>query len=719
MFNEHFLYYGDRIINFRPFFFSALSFCLGIFCCLWFGLKSLYFVVVFACAIPALLLLFRKKRRNIAGVLLFAFAMSAFFVFGSLSFSVRISDFESQPAANGSYLVTGTVRETAVSKNTVCYTLDSLLLFSEETQESIETDYRIRIYVYENEPSFASGDVLTFFADLTTCDAWSYGRINASSILDRVRYRAFVAAEDLEKVAEDGTNVFERVNSYVREVLNFSMDSQNASLAYAMLTGNSGLMDEDVLQNFRFGGVAHIFAVSGLHIGLVYALFSFFLKKLCVRICIRIPLIAAALVFFCGVCGFSPSSVRALIMCLVLMITDAAGTGLDRLSSVSLAALVVLMLNPVYLFSVGFQLSFAAVAGIIVLGGHLSRILSKIPHFPKKFASSLGTAVSAQVGTFPVLIDSFGYVSAFSLFLNLLFIPVISIVFMLLFAGTLLACVFPFASTWLLFIPKYFLSAAVFPILALDFKTGLICGFSFGGCAAIWYFLVWFVSDKINLKVWVKVSGCVILCTLFVFSMLAHNLAWGSEVLCTVYGYYESGFVLIRRNEGTIFISSGVPDSAHLEQVLLKEGIFHIDAFLPVGGAQTASSALPMLLEFCSVDAMYVSAQWEFANSFRTVPVIEKNGVFEVCGVYADFVGEDAVYLYEEKTSIVVANDVPEKGRYPDCDILIARSQEIAPFCVSSEQVFLERAEGKLCVSIYGDLQICRKNDIISIKELA
>ena len=127
------------------------------------------------------------------------------------------------------------------------------------------------------------------------------------------------------------------------------------------------------MQNFRYGGIAHIFAVSGLHIGVIYGLLYGILRRLRVKGFVRLPVVFAALLFYCGVCGFSPSSVRALVMCTVLMIADAAGYAYDRLNSVSAASLVVLVINPVYLFSVGFQLSVAAAAGIIVLGGHLGR----------------------------------------------------------------------------------------------------------------------------------------------------------------------------------------------------------------------------------------------------------------------------------------------------------------------------------------------------------
>ena len=116
---------------------------------------------------------------------------------------------------------------------------------------------------------------------------------------------------------------------------------------------------------------------------------------------------------------------------------------------------------------------------------------------------------------------------------------------------------------------------------------------------------------------------------------------------------------------------------------------------------------------------MYVGADWGYVHSFHTVEVKEANGVFAVGGAYADFIGEDALFLYADGMRFVLADDLPQEGVLPDCDLLVARSEEIASFCISNGQVFLERSEGNLSVHAYGDLQICRKNDIISVKEIA
>ena len=115
--------------------------------------------------------------------------------------------------------------------------------------------------------------------------------------------------------------------------------------------------------------MAHIFAVSGLNIGIIYGLMLIPLKKFRVRAAVRVPVVAAALLFYTGVCGFSASPVRAAVMCAALSLSDANGMKYDALNSVSFAALAVMLVNPVYFYQVGFRLSVAATGGLIVLGG--------------------------------------------------------------------------------------------------------------------------------------------------------------------------------------------------------------------------------------------------------------------------------------------------------------------------------------------------------------
>ncbi len=718
--DDHLLFYGLRVVNFRPFLLFALSFAAGI---LVFYLCGVYAFLVNLVILPAFvgfIFIFRKKGRRIAGIFLACTAAACvLFSIGSIAFAMRIADFEQAGEVSGDCYIAGVVEEIGRTGDSEVYTLGDLTLVSGETGEIVRTQYRLRIYVYGGGADLSLGMRVIANAAVTTYEIWSYGRINASAILDKVRYFAFSQADSFLADGQEMPDLFGVVGEHLRDVIFAGMNDSTAALTYAMLTGNSGFMDEDVLQNFRYGGVAHIFAVSGLHIGIVCLLLTYVCKKLKLKLLIRFLIVTAGLVFYAGICSFSPSSVRALIMCEVMLAMKYKGVQYDRLNSVSIASLAVLAINPVHLFSVGFLLSVSASAGIIVLGGHLSRNLKRIPHMPRRVADALGTAVSAQICTFPVLIDSFGYISAISFVLNLLFIPIISTVYAVLFVGCVLAAIFPFASAVLLFLPEYLLRIAVLPVMMADFKIWLISGFSFGGCALLWYTGIYFLSDKINFRAWVKAIASVLLSAVFVGLMFLRNASFGYDGFMTVHGYYGSNFVLLHEGDSVVMICLGTPDSEHLEKVFLQQNITKIDALVTVGTASDANVALPVVLENAAVEKMYVNAESGFIDTFQTVETEQVSGFFDCCGTDMIFADAEALWLNFGGADVLLVNNLTEEEKnLPSCDLLVsAYDGEFLERVERKQEIYFGKADGKMSVYEYGDLQIGRRDGIISVKE--
>ena len=716
--DDHILFCGLRIVNFRPLLLAALSFGGGIAAYYFLGLYSLFFLTVL---IPiGCICLIRKMRSKHTGSALPAAAVfCCLFLIGSFSLGMRIAQFDRLPNLDGVCYVLGTVDEIGVANETQVYTISDLTIVDRESGEINPGAYKLRVYVYQGEEELALGDRVAFSAEVTTIQSWEYGKLNASSMLEKIRYRAFAEEDAFQVEGKTAANVFNQIDLHLRNTIYASMETNNASIAYAMITGNSGFMDDEVLQNFRYGGVAHIFAVSGLHIGVVYGVLTFFLKRLNIHKWLRFFVVSIFLFLYVGICGFSPSSVRAFIMCLVLLASDVAGFQYDRLNSVSVASFAVLVINPLYLFSVGFQLSVAAAGGIVVLGGHLSRKISRIPHIRQSVASAVGTALSAQICTFPILLDCFGYVSAISFFLNLLFIPLISAVYAVLFVCCMAAAIIPIAGSIILFIPEYLLQIAVLPIMMLEFDTLLIAGFSFGGAAVIWYLIIWLLSDKINFRVWVKAAGAFLLSILMVAMMCTQNLAFYDAGILSLHGYYGSNFVVYRESENTAIISYGVPDADHVERVLLREGIHKIDVLITIGSARDVNTAVPVFLEYASIDDLYISADSSFVNSFHSVRVRRQDGFFSMGKQNFDFVNERVLYMNFDGADILfIRDDAQSESGLPQCDVMIAEKEsDLAQECMPAEEIYFERALNKLSIQDSGDIELSVQDEKVIIKE--
>ncbi len=201
------------------------------------------------------------------------------------------------------------------------------------------------------------------------------------------------------------------------------LDSKEAGTLIAMLLGEKYLLEEDIKQLYQINGISHVLAISGLHISLI-GMSIFWLLKKC-----KLPLMAATLVtifmvYSYGVLtNFGVSTNRAVVMMIVMLLSALFGKTYDMLSATALSALIILLQNPLQLFSAGFQLSFAAILGIAVLFPGLKQL------FPWKnsFLDGLLVSISAMMATTPIILYFFYQFPTYGLITNLLILPLVTL----------------------------------------------------------------------------------------------------------------------------------------------------------------------------------------------------------------------------------------------------------------------------------------------------
>lgn len=201
----------------------------------------------------------------------------------------------------------------------------------------------------------------------------------------------------------------------------------------ALTVGYKEGLSEEIRESFSVSGSSHILALSGLHIGFLYALLWFCLRWLPGRwramAVLRTLLIIAFLWGFAFFTGLSASVVRS-----VFMFSLFALSGLNRrknfsLNTLSAVAFFMLLCRPVWLFDVGFQLSFCAVTAILLLQPRIYRwfpgVHSRIGHY---LCSLMSVSIAAQIGTAPLVLLYFSRFSTHFLLTNLLVIPLVSFI---------------------------------------------------------------------------------------------------------------------------------------------------------------------------------------------------------------------------------------------------------------------------------------------------
>jgi competence protein ComEC len=338
-------------------------------------------------------------------------------------------------------------------------------------------------------------------------------------------------------------NLFLFLRDRMQKSVSAGMDADVAAVTIGVLTGDTSFMDWSFLQNVRYGGVAHLFAVSGLHVGVVYGLcfFLFNIKKLThIPKIIRFLCMSALLLFYGGICGFSPSVIRAIVTCLCFYAFILVGFRRDMLEIIGVAGVATMAIQPVMIFNVGFQLSFAACLGIALMDRPLYRLFSRIEllftrgirtlfhrtdewdsrplmdrtiytyrnlpppiheRIRRNITSFFAATVAAQIGTLPIQLMTFGYVSGVGLLLNCIFVPIMSAVFGVLIAFVILATALPIVcAPVVLYVPFAVWSLLLLLFYATDYSAFSL-SFVFPPIACVSYFATFlFWSDKLNLS---------------------------------------------------------------------------------------------------------------------------------------------------------------------------------------------------------------------------
>ncbi len=184
----------------------------------------------------------------------------------------------------------------------------------------------------------------------------------------------------------------------------------------ALLLGERDRLSEDTRQAFSDLGIAHILAVSGLHVGLIGALLLFILRKASAPPRLRLIILAGFLLFYCALLDFSHPVCRASILLVLGEGRHCVRRSADGLTFLSASMIVILLISPLSLFSAGFRMTFCAVLGITILSGPISRALRR--PLGRRTASALGASWGAAAGVAIPLADTYHSLALLGLVLS-------------------------------------------------------------------------------------------------------------------------------------------------------------------------------------------------------------------------------------------------------------------------------------------------------------
>ena len=249
-------------------------------------------------------------------------------------------------------------------------------------------------------------------------------------------------------------NALELRNQLVNTLSDKGLGQQELAVVSAMTLGDKSLIDKDLKNDYSRSGASHVLALSGLHLGIIYFVFSFMTARWRRRYYhwsrpVSEGLILITMWSYVVLVGMSPSVVRAAIMMTVYSLLSLQNRNRSSLNALAFTAIIMLVADPMILFNISFQLSFVAVAFILLYQGRIYSLIPSSTHPIVKWCwRFLSVSLAAQLGVAPLTAYYFHQISSYFLLSSLVvmvFTPLIIYLSLLFF----LLMWLPVVQSWL------------------------------------------------------------------------------------------------------------------------------------------------------------------------------------------------------------------------------------------------------------------------------
>lgn len=431
-----------------------------------------------------------------------------------------------------------------------------VMTLSQASIDGKRVDAKIRLYCYD-PIEVQVGDTVT-----ALCETWrpqgrrNPGGFDFAEYLARRGVRLCATSKQGTTEVQAGANfspglVIEHLRAAIGEKLD-ALYGEDAPLARSILLGDKGALPEDLLDGFRAAGVAHLLAVSGLHIACLAEAIAWLLRRLGASRKTAFFVTAPLTVLYAVLVGLPASAVRAALMFVLTGGARLTGRPYDSLTALMAALLILLAVNPLSIGDPGLILSFSAIGGILLLAPRL-RLLPKrgergFVRFIRRFAlDPLAISLAAQIATLPAVCSMYGAITPYAVLTNLVAVPLSTLALPVLAASVALQALAPLA------------------VCAISLP-GLVCLKALHGLTAL-------VSGLPGAVIacgawpWLICAACAALC--FLASPYIRLPAWLGRALVlspvalvlVVFGY---GRLMVPKGLEIIFFDAGQADSAAL-----------------------------------------------------------------------------------------------------------------------------------------------------------
>jgi competence protein ComEC len=414
-----------------------------------FALSGLDFHVPFYIIVSSFFLLaffvfrYRKIIKNYNFRWIFGFLIAVFFLssgnfLANSRLKVASDDYSNFVNANDTLIILVT-EPVSVRENSVRAIVEAESVFSNESLKPLSG----KVMLYFQKDSLTStikyGDRLLVAGSFNLLkEPANPGEFNYKRYLSLrgVHTQGYVKSGYWQVIEKDQGSWFRSTALNIRNYfLNIfrenKMEGNEYGVVSALLLGYTDKLDPDLMQSYASTGVLHVLSVSGMHVGVIFIVLNFllaFLEKKKWGKFLRTILLLLFIWFYAAITGFSPAVNRAAAMITFVILGKSFGRFTNIYNTLAASALFLLILDPLVVADLGFQLSYISVLGIVILQKPIHKLWSPANWLMKQVWLLVSVSLAAQLTTLPVSLFYFHQFPNYFLITNLLVVPFSNII---------------------------------------------------------------------------------------------------------------------------------------------------------------------------------------------------------------------------------------------------------------------------------------------------
>ncbi len=385
------------------------------------------------------------------------------------------------------FLVRGVIKSINVYDDSLRTTLKDVVVENKDRQYQCSD---IFVYTDTNDDALFPGDIVEVYGEISRLNkAANPGQFDARKYYNALNIRYSLNASLCEVLEHSDRNiptVLYKLRTYLQSKLKLVSSEKDYEILTAMLLGDKSELGDEIEALYQLNGIAHILTISGLHISMIGSGLYKLLRRLGGGFAVSSVIAGTVICLYGIMTGLGTSSLRAIIMFIIMLIADCIGKSYDMTSSVCLAGILVLCEYPLMIYQFAFQMSVVCILAISLV----APIVCKFLCIKNRFLGTAVTGCIIQWCTIPILLYHMYTYPIFSVLINLVVIPFVELVMISGLSGLISALINQKISAFLLGTSHYIL---MFYELLCRFVLGLKHSLLISGQPKLWQIAVYYI----------------------------------------------------------------------------------------------------------------------------------------------------------------------------------------------------------------------------------